>query len=257
MVTRYAHVWIASAIVAGALGITNGSIHAQNLPRDPSVDLAVKGFSPKTVQPYPASNWTPYTFKDGRTVRYTGEVEDSSGFARSVLVDYGNDRQVHFARPAVNPRDIKITRTDQMTMAWNEVAADLATILEDAREQARMHRDLEKFVGNQIADKAVGSMREFAGDLRRAVPALAPAPSATPRPGMLVLSTDGEKIGKVDSIDATQDGRVTAVNVATGGFLGIGARLVAIPEGKFTVVSDNVRVEMTLDQVRRMPSQAQ
>ena len=79
--------------------------------------------------------------------------------------------------------------------------------------------------------------------------------SATPQPGMLVLTADGETIGTVESIDAEQDGRVTAVNVTSGNFLGLGTRLVAIPEGKFSVVSDTVRVESTLAEVERMPHQ--
>jgi hypothetical protein len=77
----------------------------------------------------------------------------------------------------------------------------------------------------------------------------------TPQPGMMVLSADGEPVGTVESVDAIQDGRVTAVNVISDRFLGFGARLVAIPEGKFSVVNGIVRVEMTLAEIQRMPNQ--
>jgi hypothetical protein len=79
--------------------------------------------------------------------------------------------------------------------------------------------------------------------------------STTPQPGMMVLAAEGETIGTVESIDAEQDGRVTVVNVTSGNFLGLGTWLVAIPEGKFSVVSDTVRVELTLAEVQRMPHQ--
>ena len=72
---------------------------------------------------------------------------------------------------------------------------------------------------------------------------------------MMVLTAEGETIGTVESIDAEQDGRVTAVHVTSGSFLGLGTRLVAIPEGKFSVVSDTLRVELTLAEVERMPHQ--
>jgi hypothetical protein len=51
----------------------------------------------------------------------------------------------------------------------------------------------------------------------RSEPSLASA--ATPQPGMVVLSANGEKVGTVESIDAVQDGRVTAVDVISPGFL--------------------------------------
>jgi sporulation protein YlmC with PRC-barrel domain len=79
--------------------------------------------------------------------------------------------------------------------------------------------------------------------------------ATTPQAGMTVLSADGETIGTVESIDAEQDGRVTALNVTSSGFLGFGIRLVAIPEGKFSAVGDKVRVELTLDDIQRLPHQ--
>jgi hypothetical protein len=84
----------------------------------------------------------------------------------------------------------------------------------------------------------------------------APAPAApVPQPGMAVLSSDGKSVGTVESIDGTQDGRITAVNVATSRFLGFGTRLFAIPEGKFSMQGTVVRVAFTADEVSRLPPQ--
>jgi hypothetical protein len=90
----------------------------------------------------------------------------------------------------------------------------------------------------------------------------APPPAASglaakpaPAPGMAVVSSDGTKVGTVHTIDATPDGRVTAVNVSTGGFLGLGTRVVAVPEGRFTLADNVVRISMTADELNDMPSQ--
>jgi hypothetical protein len=87
-------------------------------------------------------------------------------------------------------------------------------------------------------------------------PLNAPAPALpVPQPGMVVLSSDGKRVGTVESFDGTQDGRIAVVNVATSGFLGFGTRLVAIPEGKFRMVGTVVRVTFTADEVSKLPHQ--
>ena len=86
-------------------------------------------------------------------------------------------------------------------------------------------------------------------------PLNAPAPALpVPQPGMVVLSSDGKRVGTVESFDGTQDGR-KVVNVATSGFLGFGTRLVAIPEGKFRMAGTVVRVTFTADEVSKLPHQ--
>jgi PRC-barrel domain protein len=76
-----------------------------------------------------------------------------------------------------------------------------------------------------------------------------------PQPGMAVFSSDGQNVGTVESIDATQDGRITAVNIAAGGFLGLGRKLVAIPEGRFGLVGTVVRASLTADEIGKLPHQ--
>jgi hypothetical protein len=50
------------------------------------------------------------------------------------------------------------------------------------------------------------------------------------------------------------DGRISAINVLTGSLLGMGARVVAIPEGKFMRNGDSVQVSMTAEEVAKLPS---
>ena len=52
--------------------------------------------------------------------------------------------------------------------------------------------------------------------------------------GLAVFSSDGTKLGNVQSVVSAPDGKVTAIHIKSGGFLGFGGKLVSIPEGKFT-----------------------
>jgi hypothetical protein len=72
---------------------------------------------------------------------------------------------------------------------------------------------------------------------------------------MPVFSADGNKVGAVESVDRTPDGRVIAVNVMTGSFLGFGSKLVAIPYGRFATDGKIVRAEMTADDISALPHQ--
>jgi len=79
------------------------------------------------------------------------------------------------------------------------------------------------------------------------------APAKNPLIGLAVFSSDGSKLGSVQSIDAGPDGKVKAIRFKTGGFLGFGGKLVEIPEGKFTKSGDNVQLGMTSDEVSKLP----
>jgi hypothetical protein len=72
--------------------------------------------------------------------------------------------------------------------------------------------------------------------------------------GLVVLSSDGGKIGTIESVDGETDGRISAINVLTGSFLGVSTRVVAIPEGKFTRNGESVQVSMTAEEVAKLPS---
>src|SRR5436190_22561828 len=48
------------------------------------------------------------------------------------------------------------------------------------------------------------------------------APIKNPLIGLPVFSSDRKRLATVDSIDGETDGKVTAINIGTGGFLGFG-----------------------------------
>jgi PRC-barrel domain len=104
-------------------------------------------------------------------------------------------------------------------------------------------------------------------------PPSATPPSATPTPtsptpqrpaqktpdnpksfvGLTVFSSDGNKMGTVQSVSATPDGTVKAIHIKTGGFLGFGGKLVAIPEGRFTKAGENIQLGISADEVGKLP----
>jgi len=79
------------------------------------------------------------------------------------------------------------------------------------------------------------------------------APAKNPMIGLSVFSSDGSKLGAVQSVTAASDGKVKAIRLKTGGFLGFGGKLVEIPEGKFTKSGDNVQLGLTSDEVSKLP----
>jgi sporulation protein YlmC with PRC-barrel domain len=74
-----------------------------------------------------------------------------------------------------------------------------------------------------------------------------------PLVGLPVFGSDGQKVGEVREVKAESDGRIREILVKTGGFLGIGGRIVAIPAGKFARSGQNVQLGMTSDDVGKLP----
>jgi hypothetical protein len=70
---------------------------------------------------------------------------------------------------------------------------------------------------------------------------------------MAVFSADGSKVGTVHSISTAPDGAIKGIHIRTGGFLGFGARLVAIPEGRFTRNGDAIQLGLTANEVSKLP----
>lgn len=71
--------------------------------------------------------------------------------------------------------------------------------------------------------------------------------------GMPVFSADGNRVGVIENVALEADGKVKAIHFKTGGFLGFGGRKVAVPEGKFTIVGQNVQLALTADDVGKLP----
>jgi sporulation protein YlmC with PRC-barrel domain len=78
---------------------------------------------------------------------------------------------------------------------------------------------------------------------------------ATRLRGTSVLGSDGVKIGSVDDILIDRSGAIKALVIGVGGFLGIGAKDVAVPFKQFQVVpgtegkADVLTLTMTKDQL--------
>jgi sporulation protein YlmC with PRC-barrel domain len=71
--------------------------------------------------------------------------------------------------------------------------------------------------------------------------------------GLAVFASDGNKLGNVQKVATAPDGKVTALHIKSGGFLGFGGKMVAIPEGKFTRTGDNIQLGMTAEEVSKLP----
>ena len=87
----------------------------------------------------------------------------------------------------------------------------------------------------------------------RADKSVTPPAKVHPLIGLAVFSADGNNLGSVHSVASDAHGKVAAIHIKTGSFLGIGGKLVAIPEGKFTRSGVNVRLGMTAEEVSKLP----
>ena len=74
-----------------------------------------------------------------------------------------------------------------------------------------------------------------------------------PTAGLAVQSSDGSSLGSIRSVKAGPDGKVSAIYLKIGGFLGMGGKVVAIPDGKFTRKGDLIQLSMTADEVGKLP----
>jgi len=80
---------------------------------------------------------------------------------------------------------------------------------------------------------------------------------ATKFKGTDVIGSDNQKIGDVSDILFDKDGKIEAYVISVGGFLGMGAKEVAMPPGSFQVVkgeagnADKLKVSATKDQLKQ------
>ena len=71
--------------------------------------------------------------------------------------------------------------------------------------------------------------------------------------GLTAKSSDGASLGTVYGVTMAPGGKVTAIGVKVGGFLGFGGHMVIIPDGKFDRVGDTVQINMSSDEVHKLP----
>jgi sporulation protein YlmC with PRC-barrel domain len=85
-------------------------------------------------------------------------------------------------------------------------------------------------------------------------PSEAPAaPTARDLVGLSVFSSDGTRVGDVRAVNTDSSGDIVALHVRTGGFLGFGGRIVAIPQGKFIRSGQSIRLDLDSDEVTGLP----
>ena len=70
--------------------------------------------------------------------------------------------------------------------------------------------------------------------------------------GLTAKSSDGTNLGSVQAVIMEPSGK-TAIGVKVGRILGFGGHIVAVPDGKFTRIGDTVQINMTADEVNKLP----
>jgi hypothetical protein len=76
-----------------------------------------------------------------------------------------------------------------------------------------------------------------------------PAPVA----GQNVVASDGQRVGAVTDVTSSAAGYVRELRFKTGGFLGFGARTVAVPAGRFAVSGQDVYINLSSRDVAALP----
>jgi hypothetical protein len=76
--------------------------------------------------------------------------------------------------------------------------------------------------------------------------------------GADVIGADDKKIGDVSDLLFSKDGKLEAYILSVGGFLGVGAKEVALAPSSLQIVQDNnnwkLKVSMTKDQLAQAPN---
>lgn len=70
--------------------------------------------------------------------------------------------------------------------------------------------------------------------------------------GKSIRTSGGEDVGEIEDI-VIEQGQVKAALVDVGGFLGLGAKRVAIPQERLSVQGEDVRTTMTEDEIAELP----
>ena len=84
-------------------------------------------------------------------------------------------------------------------------------------------------------------------------PKVTTAPANHPMIGRNALSSDGSKAGDVRAVKTGPDGKVTAIHLKVGGFLGFGGKIVEVPDTKFTQKGETIQLGYTSDELSKLP----
>lgn len=76
--------------------------------------------------------------------------------------------------------------------------------------------------------------------------------------GVDVMGSDDKKVGDISDLLFTKDGKVDAILISVGGFLGVGAKEIALPPNQIQLHEENgswkAKVSMNKDQLKDAPN---
>jgi hypothetical protein len=79
-------------------------------------------------------------------------------------------------------------------------------------------------------------------------------PASSVQVGSPVYGADGEKLGQVEGVKAQANGAIEELHVKTGGFFGFWTKTVAVSGDKVANGGENVRLAVTSDEFRKLPT---
>jgi len=71
--------------------------------------------------------------------------------------------------------------------------------------------------------------------------------------GLPVVSSDNEDVGRVVEVARDADGKVQALQIDIGRFLGVGGRTISIDANSFEPLADKIKLYLTAEAVRAVP----
>jgi hypothetical protein len=73
--------------------------------------------------------------------------------------------------------------------------------------------------------------------------------------GRYLFDNAGNDVAKIQSVKTGPDGKIQAVEIDVGGFLGIGARRVAVQADQLRLQGTHIEANLTSDQIRNLPTE--
>lgn len=74
-----------------------------------------------------------------------------------------------------------------------------------------------------------------------------------PMVGRTALTSDGNNAGSVRAVKTGPDGKVVAIQLKVGGFLGFGGKIVEVADGKFTQKGETIQLAMSSEELDKLP----
>lgn len=75
--------------------------------------------------------------------------------------------------------------------------------------------------------------------------------------GAAVFGSDGKKVGEIKGVKSEPSGSIQEIHVKTGGFLGLGGKVVVISGNKIAKGGEAIQLALTTEEVSKMPPLAE